>query len=142
MKDVQSYDETTEENLFGVPAEFSPRFVSYTVALDNYEPVPRAWESGRLVAWDDHDETRYYIRGDSAMVRGEFMVILDDGVTITPLWSGGHNAGNPAPLYPEGSSPKVMLFPFPVNHVTESGKAADFSNWQLGPRRCYHLKVS
>jgi hypothetical protein len=144
-----SYDETTQEHLFGIPAENSPRLVAYTAALDNYEPVPRAIENGYLVEYDDPMEVSgqpRYMRapGRSKIPEGS-VFLVDDGITCRPCYGGSTNAGNPAPLYPEGSEPKEILYPFPVNpdgKTSADGRVIDYTNWLLGPRKAYLLKVT
>jgi hypothetical protein len=148
--DTKSYAETTEENMFGIPADRNPRFVTYTAALDNYEPVPRNIETGRLVEYDDDRETSGQPRYMRATLRSDIperaIFIIDDGLTARPYYSGGRHPGTTAPLYPEGCEPHEILMPFPVNPEgrtrPDSGRVIDYSNWFLGPRKAYLLKIS
>jgi len=146
--DTLSYAETTEDAMFGIPADRNPRFVSYTVALDNHDPA-RNIAQGRLVEYDEPGETsgqpRYMRAADGGIPAGSILII-DDGLTARPYWGGGGNAGEPAPLYPEGSAPRELLYPFPVNPEgkarPDNGRVIDYTGWMLGPRRAYHLKIT
>lgn len=144
------YEQSTEEAMFGIPAERNPRFVSYRTALDNYEPFPRRTETGRLVAYDDPDETSgqpRYLRatGRSDIPAGSYL-ILSDGKTARPYWGGSHQPGKPSPLYPEGCEPFEILMPFPVNPDgklrPDNHRVIDFTGWLVGPRKAYLLIIT
>jgi hypothetical protein len=154
--DALTYAETTEDRLFGIPAKRTPRFVRYEAAMDNYEPVPRKVEYGRLVEYDDPDlevtgQPRYMRSTRRSDIPEGSIVIIDDGLTARPYYGGGGNPGTPAPLYPEGSEPREILCPFPVNPdgktrpdrvFPDREQVIDYSNWMLGPRKAYHLKIT
>lgn len=144
--ETQSYDETTMENMLGVPAGRNPRRVSYRAPLDNYEPAPRVTEYGKLVEYDHDGETRYMRATDDSEIPLGCVFIIDDGNTARPYYAGGHHDGFSAPLYPEGRVPFEMLFPFPVNpdgkRRPDNGAVIDYSGWSLGPRKMYHLKIA
>ena len=152
--ETQSYAETTEENMFGIPAGFSPRFVSYMTALDNYEPVPRVIEHGLLVEYDDPGEISgqpRYMRANerSSIARGS-VFLLDDGKTVRPYYGGGFHLGTASPLYPEGCEPHEILYPFPCNPhgatrpdrvLPDREQVIDYSGLLIGPRKAYLLKI-
>jgi hypothetical protein len=147
---TQTYAETTEERMFGIPAARSPRFVRYETAMDNYEPSPRKIEYGNLVEYDDPAEVsgqpRYMRSTRRSAIPEGVIFIIDDGTTARPYYAGGGSPGNPAPLYPEGSEPREILYPFPVNPDgktrPDDGRVIDFSAWLPGPRKAYLLKVT
>src|SRR5215471_16787341 len=146
-----SYDESAEEHMFGIPADRRPRFVSYRAALDNYEPVPRRTETGRLVAYDDPEleisgQVRFMRATDRSDIPAGSVFIIDDGLTARPYYGGSYGEGKPSPLYPEGREPYEILYPFPVNPDgrtrPDNGRVIDFSGWVLGPRKAYLLKIT
>jgi hypothetical protein len=144
------YAQTTLEHMLGVPADRNPRIVRYTVALDNYEPVPRRTETGDLVEYDDNSETsgqpRYFRTLAGTSFAEQSVYIIDDGRVARPYYGGSFNLGKPSPLYPEGREPVELLYPFPVNpggrRRPDNGREIDFTTWMLGPRKCYHLKIA
>jgi hypothetical protein len=147
--DTISYDRTTEEAMFGVPADRNPRYVDYTTALDNHEPVPRKVEAARLVEFDTDSEVSgqpWYMRGtDRSAIPPGSIFLLDDGLTCRPYWGGSRGEGEPSPLYPEGREPIEILYPFPVNpegKTRDDGRVIDYDSWCLGPRKAYHLKIT
>lgn len=149
MADTVSYEESTLENKFAIPAERNPAIISYAVSLDNYEPV-RTVECGCLVTYDGLNEIsghKLIMLSDQRtdMVTANAVFIVDDGRQAVPYWCGAAHSGNPAPLYPEGCEPHVILFPFPVNPrqvARLDGRIVDYSDWMLGPRKVYHLKIN
>jgi hypothetical protein len=152
--DTISYAETTEDRMFGIPDDRNPRFVRYAAAMDNYEPVPRRTECERLVEYDEPGESSgqpRYMRavppaGHGTAIPPGSIFIIDDGKTARPYYGGGLNPGTPSPLYPGGRVPTEMLCPFPVNpdgKTRPDGKGLiDFTNWLLGPRKAYLLKIA
>lgn len=134
-----------EENFFNIPADANPRSQTFTVAMDNYEPVPRKQRAGYIVFYThtdkSHSEHAADITEERAVVsmsRYGFqfpaVFIMDDGTNVWPMWSGSYN---------ENDEPRVMLFPFPTcGHQRADGKGlASFDNWMLGPRKAYHVKL-
>lgn len=147
--DTISYADSTEDRMFAVPAERHPRFIGYTAAMDNHEPV-RQMESGRLVEYDEPAETsgqpRYLRATRTSDIPAGSIIIIDDGYIARPYYGGSHQPGTPSPLYPEGCEPFEILFPFPVNpdgkRRPDNGEVIDFSFWFLGPRKAYLLKIT
>lgn len=112
----------------------------WTAALDNHEPV-REYAQGDGWYYTQHGERRVVL--DVGIMprerRNRALYILDDGTRIVPMWV--------LAFHPEMTH--VILGPFPVN-VNNDGtprlrdddqRPVDFSNWYLGPRYAYHLKV-
>lgn len=116
---------------------------SWTCATDNYEP-PRSYAHGE--GWYYDGETRG--PGRSAIVLEAAMALkdatkalylIDDGITVRPFYVAG--------WHPDGVH--VLLNELPVNVKADgtprlradNNRPVDFSNWMLGPRRAYHLKV-
>lgn len=117
-----------------------------TVALDDYEPVPRSWDVLHIEEWDHETNGRVLV---VTHVLGRLkdanraIYLMDDGRTVTPWYVAGWGGEGLA----EGS---IILHPFPTNYNADGtprlraddGRPVDFSNWQLGPRRAYHVKLS
>jgi hypothetical protein len=113
----------------------------WNTQLDNHEP-PRSWASGSLWTYTRED------RGGEGIVIADVSelkdahqatYIIDDGRTVKVFYV--------AAWHPEMRH--VILHRLPTN-FNEDGtpilraddkRPVDYSNWMLGPRRSYHLKV-
>lgn len=114
------------------------------IALDNYEPTPRSWERVECYSYDLGDDDP---RGSGWVIDGATLLrdatkaiyLMDDGHTVQPFYV--------AAWHPDGSH--VILHPFPTNwnadgtpHMrADRDEQVSFDNWQLGPRRAYHVKL-
>lgn len=112
------------------------------VALDNYEPAARSFARIECFTYDmDDDRGSGWVISDVTDLRDAHKAIylMDDGRTVQPFYV--------AAWHPEGEH--VILHPFPTNVDGEgnprirpdNGRPVDFDTWQLGPRRCYHVKL-
>lgn len=64
--------------------------------------------------------------------------IMDFGDRVLPYYVTGWQTAE------DGLIDRVFLGAFPVNGKIrpDNGRPADYSNWKLGPRKAYHLKVT
>lgn len=110
--------------------------------LDNHEP-PRATASGTLWTYVTNTFEHGIVIDDHTVLRDarSSMFAVDDGRDVRPYFVAGSGGL-------EGQT-HMMLHRFPTN-VHDDGtprlrvddhRPVDYSNWALGPRRCYHLKV-
>jgi hypothetical protein len=117
----------------------------YASALDNY-PVPRNVAYGDLFIYDRDD------RGNA----NDIGIVIPDGLDKFP------RAPHCLFLVDDGRSVQVfyvaswhdtdrhiIAHPMPTNYDrdgnrrtrADDGRPVDFSNWELGPRTAYHLKL-
>lgn len=121
----------------------------WAAAGDNYEPT-RTFCVGFLVEYTSHvdgstcyrlttDERSFRVMSDAA---NGAVFILDDSTAVRVFYSGGYNL-TPDPETSGSATPYTLLMPFPTSGQLrpDNGEPVDFSNWQLGPRKCWHLKV-
>lgn len=109
---------------------------------DNH-PVPRSqWTvTAKVYAATDWsaETTVLAVEGSEWLDCHRAVYLIDDGATVTPLYvAGWHDAA-------DGKIDRLFLQPFPVNpdgRTRPDGRVIDYSTWQLGPRRCYHVKVT
>jgi hypothetical protein len=109
-------------------------------ALDSHEP-PRATWWGTIYRYTNaHGEPAVEIRDVEVEFKDAYKAfyLIDDGETVVPHYVAGYN--------PTDRPGSVFLHPFPTNPGGERKRAdrdepVDYSNWHLGPRRAYHIKV-
>jgi hypothetical protein len=118
----------------------------WSAALTNHEPVSRDWATGTLYRYGALDEVRGpgIILEDASGLKDatKATYLVDDGRTVEVYFVAGWG--------PHDAPGTLFLQPFPVNIDADGnqrvspkdGRPIDFSNWQLGPRRAYHLKIS
>lgn len=114
------------------------------IALDNYEPVARSFERVECYSYDLGDDVRgsgwvldhaYHLRDATKAIW-----LMDDGRTVQPFYVASWHEEHQ----------HIILHPFPVKVNDDGtprlrandGRPVDFSNWQLGPRRAYHVKLT
>jgi hypothetical protein len=119
------------------------KVVRWTCALDNYEPIPRRTADGLAVQYiDTNGRACMWFPETMDMQAGErCMFIVDDGYTAVPHYKA---AWSHEPKHETNGGldvPYSILQAMPVNHVRPDGRQADYWDWMLGPRTCYHLKV-
>lgn len=110
---------------------------------DNYKP-PRgeAWltatryvDEERPAASKRHPVITLTVFGAvGALLRDAHSAVYlwDDGETVTPYYVAGWNGAE------DGKPDRVHLHPV----QPEAGQESNLRTWSLGPRRCYHLKVT
>jgi hypothetical protein len=117
----------------------------WNTALTNHEPVSRDFASGTLYRYNAIDEVRGpgIILEDASGLKDatNATYLVDDGRTVEAFYVTGWG--------PTDAPDTIFLQPFPTNYNADGtprlradGRPVDFSSWQLGPRRAYHLKVS
>jgi hypothetical protein len=121
----------------------------WSTPLDNYEPMPRdtAYGEAHHFAADadgGRGETIRLVLRDTGLPASKAFkaaYLLDDGRTVSAWYVSGWN--------PRDGEEQVHLQRFPVN-VNPDGsprlrgdrpEPVDFSNWALGPRLTFHIKV-
>lgn len=117
------------------------RNVPFVSALDNYEPAPRSIGRSLLEEWHDTDGTVWFVVVGWQKERDatRALYLIDDGRTVRPYWAAGHSQ----------ERDRIFLHPMPTNYRPDgdrrvrpdNGRAVDFGDWLLGPRRAYHLKI-
>ena len=137
-------------------------YLQFGCSLDNYEPYPRNVVYGTMEVWLKNRGTKPGLEMTVAIDLEQFdtigtrtrpgdrkasleemrraCYIIDDGIRALPFYVAGWYDGKPAPLYPEGRKPAVILMEFPVN-PEDPEMFGGLGGWNLGPRRCFHLKV-
>jgi hypothetical protein len=131
-----------------IPADRNPVPFRWRAALDNYEPT-REYAYGTATAYVtfDGEDTAVRIEDGLDLLRDAHrsLFVIDNGRTAEPFYVAGWHGGNPSPSYPKGHRPYILLRPFPTNPNNrtraDNGRVIDYSDWMLGPRRTYHLKV-
>lgn len=115
------------------------RTFRYAVALDNYTPTRKFGAgTGDLyapdTAWNGQSETIILHDVDNFGDFEHTSFIIDDGESVRVFYLSGWN----------GSGTMVYLSPFPTNGAIrpDNGRPVDFSQWALGPRKTFHLKVT
>lgn len=130
------------------------RVDTFRVALDNREPWHRSHRDySGSISWYPVDAERIF-RGVIPDALREIpnatdaIYLLDDGETVEPFyvvgWSPLDNEKSP------DTRGDVMIGCFPVNVDSDGSpilraddnRPVDYSSWQLGPKRAYHLKVT
>lgn len=115
----------------------------FHAALDNHDPY-RSEASGTAEIWHGVDgiESIRICDPDLAQFKdfNNSLFLIDDGRFVVPHYSAGwsvHHNGGPAYL---------IIEPMPTNPTgrvrADDGRVIDYRNWQLGPKRAYHLKVT
>lgn len=155
---VPADDGTPDATPLDVPAAQNPRIVGYRVSLDNKEGKGHREEWGTLKEYDAPDGGVRYLRPVlcSDILPGPIFII-DDGKTALPYYSGGHQPGmlrtdidlSLKQTHQDRTAwerlPFEILTPFPVNpdgRMRPDGRGViDYSDWLLGPKKCYHLKI-
>ena len=105
-----------------------------SVALDNHEPTRDfARIFGEVYAANDTaPQTVVLTPGADLKDAHRAVYLLDDGQTIRPHYVAGWNREDTT----------IYLHPFPTSTGTRpDGRPVDMSNWFLGPRRAYHVKL-
>jgi hypothetical protein len=138
---------------------YSADVLTWHTALDNYEPVPRAYASGYAVKYagtlirDDGSRAEFPTAGiimsltDSGLSLDRLLnaiALFDYGDSVQPYYVAGWNDKDREWW---GLRNYVMWHPFPTAQPGEMTKGnpsrpLDYSSWQLGPRKTYHFKVS
>lgn len=108
--------------------------------LDNHDPA-REWAELSLFHYSRGEQSGWVLDNAAGLVREaeQAVYLLDDGrveVCYVAGWDGGGDGA-------------IILHPIPVNtHPNGApvrggdGNPADYSGWQLGPRRAYHVKIT
>lgn len=113
----------------------------WSCALDNYEPCPRSWATGPAYRFIGHSgDEEWLIENVTSLKDSKSAVyIIDDGRTVRPLyvagwhWDHDYILGHHFPTsFDADGSPRLR---------DDDQRPVDFTNWQLGPRRAYHLKI-
>jgi len=115
--------------------------LAYRVALDNHEPT-REYAYGECHPYTTESGI------DAMLIRGAItwrdganaLYLIDNGRTVTPMYVAAY--------HPEHDY--VIVHAMPTNYNADgtrrtrpdNGRDVHMDNWQLGPRRAYHLKVS
>ena len=163
----QAYEYAAQARRHGYSAEV----LRWSVALDNYEPVPRASAYGYAVRYAgtlQDPETGFRAEHPT---QGITMFCHDDQLPLGNLISAGPHAvalfdygSSVEPYFVAGWNPyetdkqrdpelhwaggqTVLWHPFPTAQPGEMTKGnpsypLDYGDWALGPRRAYHFKVS
>ena len=129
------------------PADNNPTEVRYYHCnLDNYEPVPRRAASFAVEVFGDHPSLKICsgLFNPIEIFGSNAIFLLDDGYHVVPYYTVSYRI----------SRRDILIQKFPVNYewYPDSGYVAiprddnlrpvDFSSWQLGPRKCFHLKLT
>lgn len=111
--------------------------LKFRAALDNYQH-PRNIAYGELELYLPAppvfpSPTYVLRRGDLFANPTRSNYIIDDGDSVLITYVSGWS----------GDGLRIFLAPFPVNGDLrpDTGRPVDMSNWMIGPRRTYHLKV-
>jgi hypothetical protein len=112
----------------------------FYVPLDNHN-TPRSDAVWDAEVWERPDGDRTVrILGAADVFKDAYRAfyLIDDGESVVPHYVAGFNPTT----YPGA----VFLHPFPTNPGGRTMRAdrpepVDYSNWVLGPRRAYHLKI-
>jgi hypothetical protein len=106
------------------------------VELDNFRPVARETTTvrGSVHEMPGHRETVVLSQTEGLKDPTASIYLLDDGDSVRPHYVAGWH-----PVTGD-----LYLHPFPLSQGTrpDNGRPVDMSGWALGPRRCYHLKIS
>jgi hypothetical protein len=113
----------------------------WTTVLDNHEP-PRDTAHGNLYTYNRTDRAGEGIVIEDASDMREphkCSFIIDDGRTVKVFYVASWNP----------DTHDLILHRLPVNFEEDGSpilraddqRPVDYSDWVLGPRRCYHLKV-
>lgn len=128
------------------------RVVSFRFAGDNHEPTRDVGHGYGVRYTRDDGYEAMWIAADAehALSLAELRksnVIVDDGQSVTVMYLAGYrgelDADNPAAAIGV-NYPYALFHAFPLSRGTrpDNGRPVDMSNWMLGPRKSYHLKVS
>lgn len=116
------------------------RTFRYSVALDNYSPT-RDFGAGTGdlyapdTAWNGQSETIILHNVDNFGDFERTNFIVDDGESVRAFYLSGWN--QPGTM--------IYLSPFPTNTGAirpDNGRPVDYSQWALGPRKTFHLKIT
>lgn len=119
------------------------RNVSFTCALDNYEPVARSTGRSLLEEWHETDGSIVYrlVGWKDERDAVKALYLIDDGRSVRPYYVAGWSQDRD----------RITLHSFPTDYrpdgsrrmrADDERRSVDYSGWMLGPRRAYHLKVS
>lgn len=115
--------------------EFGTMF-RYIAQLDNREPsLKDTWGVGWFFNRPGYPVNDGVILEKAEDFRDahQAVYLLDNGLGVAPYYVAAWHA----------EQGFVILHPFPlsIGRRTDNGEPIDASNWRLGPRRCYHLKI-
>lgn len=132
-----------ERSAVGWAREHGQHFVG-SIALDNYEPVPRTIAT--VQAWRYDVQPAHPAPADGARLgwildpaigvlrRAQASIyLMDTGTEVTVCYVAGWHPGGT----------HLILHPFPLSRGTrpDNGQPVDMSNWFFGPRLAYHVKL-
>lgn len=111
----------------------------FRAVLDNFEP-PRSETHGTAEIWRHpagHEVIKIVDAAEHFKDGHNALYLFDDGNTVAPYYVVGWDDNEPV---------HVLIQPMPTNPDgaatrPDNGRPIDYSNWALGPRRAYHLKV-
>lgn len=105
----------------------------FRARADNYE-VPRGHLSGTLTTGQGYNGKTDILYFDNLPKDAhEAIYVLDFGTHVEVCYTSGWNTK---------SLKSIFIQPFPLNRETSpDGRPIDMSNWMLGPRRAFHLKL-
>lgn len=111
---------------------------TFQTATDNHNPS-RAYAAGTLSTGQGAEgktTVLEWAEGQEPKGSQEAVYLLDTGSAVQVLYVAG--------WFPAGHAEagKLFLQAFPTNHIGADGQPVDFGNWQLGPRKAFHLKAS
>jgi hypothetical protein len=111
------------------------------IALDNYEPMPRAIERIECYRYSTDTVTDAYVLDHAYHLPHATRAIwlMDDSRTVRPFYVAAWHADHQ----------NIIIHPFPTDVDedgdprlrADDGRPVDYSSWMLGPRRAYHVKV-
>lgn len=114
--------------------------LTFTFAKDNHEP-PRDYGNGKAEVWRTPEgiERIRILRADETFTYStRSLYLIDDGSSVVPHYVAGWSLK----LEELGN---LLIEPMPTNpdgrQRADNGRVIDFSNWMLGPKRAYHLKI-
>lgn len=110
----------------------------FIVALDNYSPT-RQHFAGYLYRYVAEGDRPECIAIDVYQLKDatQAIYLIDDGASVRAFYVAGWQVSNDVTrvfLHAMPTSPDGRTRP-------DNGRVIDYSTWQLGPRRAYHVKV-
>ena len=112
------------------------------VALTNHEPHHRQYREAVVdcYAGAGHRGEPIWVIDHDGQLPPHAAFIMDDGVEVIPWYVAGWHSEHQY----------VILHRFPTNYDdkgnpvrrADDGRPVNFDSWQLGPRRCYHVKLT
>lgn len=107
----------------------------YRAALDNHTPARRE-ARGELFTYTKPTTTNGILLLDRSQFRDneQAIFLIDNGSDVKPYHS--------ASWHPDHEHLVLHQFPLSQGIRPDNGRPIDMRNWMLGPRRCYHLKIT